>query len=98
MPVKRRKPKVRIQVFPDRQVRFMETGQEPSYSEDINEFEVIHWRYYSAGRDDPVRPGWEKVGERMLSPWCKSRPGTRPYAWWEYDAPRESIGTWPGTH
>jgi hypothetical protein len=27
-----------------------------------------------------------------------SRPGTRPYAWWEYDAPRESIGTCPGIH
>ena len=36
----------------------METGQEPPYSEDINEFEVIHWKYYSAGKDY-----WETVNQ-----------------------------------
>jgi hypothetical protein len=76
----------------------MEAGKTLPDSKDINCFEVLQRKYHSARKDGPVRQAWAKVDERILSPWCKSRPGTQPYAWWEYDAPRESIDTWPGTH
>ncbi len=31
---------------------------------------------------------WVSVRDRQLADWVASRPGTRPWAWWEYDAPR----------
>lgn len=30
---------------------------------------------------------WKAHRERLLSQWCKTRPGTRPYWWWHTEAP-----------
>ena len=97
MPRKRRKAKVRISGFPDWQIRFMETGQEPPADPDINEFDIIEWKYHRASNDDPVQEAWLKVGERITADWIKKHAGTRPYGWYEFDAPRMPLGTWPGT-
>ena len=98
MPVKRRKPKVRISGFPDWQIRFMETGDEPEESPEINPFDVLMWKCHRAGKDDEVRTAWGKVGERITADWIKRHPGTRPYGWWEFTGPREPIGTRIGWH
>ena len=46
--------------------------------------------------DDEVREGWEIFREQVLFDWIRERqrhlqygpgPGTRPWAWWEFDAP-----------
>ena len=98
MPVKRRKAKVRISGFPDWQIQFMETGTIPPHSPDINEYSVMEWQHHRATpKHDPVRDAWQKVGERLSSDWIQRHAGTRCYCWWHYDAPRMSLGTWPGT-
>ena len=97
MPVKRRKAKVRITGFPDWQVRFMESGIPPADSPDPNPFEVLTWTCHRAEHDDPVKSAWDKCRDKIMPAWTARHPGTRPYSWWEYDAPRESIGTRPGT-
>lgn len=99
MPVKRRKAKVRIQGFPDWQIRFMETGTVPADSPDINEYEVIEWKYHRATpKHDPVQDAWLKVGEKITAAWINRHPGTRPYCWFEFTGPREPIGTRIGWH
>lgn len=30
---------------------------------------------------------WKRHGDSILSEWITQRPGTRPYAWWKFDAP-----------
>ena len=98
MPVKRRKPKVRITGYPDWQIRFMETGDAPAGEAEINPFDVLTWKCHRAGKDGEVRMAWDEVGERITADWIKRHPGTRPYAWWEFSGPREPIGTRIGWH
>jgi hypothetical protein len=31
---------------------------------------------------------WKAVREEILANWVRKHPGTRPWAWWRYDAPR----------
>jgi hypothetical protein len=34
-----------------------------------------------------IREGWLTVRDGLLEEWIASHPGTRPWAWWQYDAP-----------
>jgi hypothetical protein len=38
---------------------------------------------------------WQEHGPVILEWWMIEHPGTRPSLWWQFDAPREPIGTWP---
>ena len=35
-----------------------------------------------------ARELWEHFKDALLADWIATRPGTRPWAWWKYDAPR----------
>lgn len=37
---------------------------------------------------DNWKPIWEEVREEVMAAWIKKHPGTRCWAWWEFDAPR----------
>ena len=41
---------------------------------------------------------WELHRDQILSEWAAKYPGTRPFAWWEFNAPRQPIGTYPGCY
>jgi hypothetical protein len=43
-----------------------------------------------------LRPLWTEYREQVLKVWIAESPGTRPSAWWKFDAPRIAQGTWPG--
>jgi hypothetical protein len=34
-----------------------------------------------------ARELWNEIKATELAKWIKERPGTRPFAWWEFDAP-----------
>ena len=34
-----------------------------------------------------MREAWEKHRENILTQWIAANPGTRPWAWWKFDAP-----------
>jgi len=36
----------------------------------------------------PVDVAWEDLSEELLAEWIKEHPGSRPYGWWEFSAPR----------
>jgi len=42
-----------------------------------------------------MRKGWKVLRGELLPKWIAEHPGTRPYAWWVFDAPerRRRIGT-----
>jgi hypothetical protein len=39
---------------------------------------------------------WKQNRDVILAEHIKDDPGTRPSAWWRYDAPRMPVGTFPG--
>ncbi|MEN1679251.1 MAG: hypothetical protein AAGJ46_06630 [Planctomycetota bacterium] len=36
---------------------------------------------------DAIEAGWRQFGPTILKEWIAEKPGTRPWAWWEFDAP-----------
>ena len=38
---------------------------------------------------DAVREGWSVLGPELMPAWVGEQPGTRPWAWWQFDAPDE---------
>lgn len=45
---------------------------------------------------DAMREAWEALRDELLQEWIAEKPGSRPWAWWTFDAPerRRRIGTW----
>jgi hypothetical protein len=41
---------------------------------------------------------WRTHSERVVAEHVTNYPGTRPTRWWEYDAPRQPVGTYPGCY
>lgn len=39
---------------------------------------------------------WNEYRDEILERWIDKKPGTRPSLWWEFDAPRQQMGIWPG--
>lgn len=44
--------------------------------------------------DEEIRTTWEQIREEFIARWAEQRPGTRPTAWWRFDAsePRRRVG------
>lgn len=36
---------------------------------------------------DAMREAWEDLRDELLPAWIAENPGTRPWAWWKFDAP-----------
>lgn len=45
---------------------------------------------------DAMRAAWESLRDELLPQWIAEKPGSRPWAWWIFDAPerRQRVGTW----
>jgi hypothetical protein len=46
--------------------------------------------------DEAVAPLWRRHGPTVLADWVRRRPGTRPWAWWRFDAPESRRTRTPG--
>lgn len=81
-------------VLPTWKLRFFEVG----ILEQVPEFDAYYigtdWIYHSALDPDPVKVEWTISRKKILGSWISSHPGTRPYAWWCFDAPeaRRRVG------
>ena len=42
--------------------------------------------------EEYLRRTWSEHRAALLASWVEKHPGTRPQAWWRYDAPREPQG------
>jgi len=43
---------------------------------------------FMAGNYDIGREAWEYHRDKVLKDWIKDRPGSRPFAWWQFDSPK----------
>lgn len=57
-------------------------GKLPEDTGEANCFEVMEFEHGGSGEE------WEACRAELLQQWIKERPGTRPWAWWHFDAPR----------
>jgi hypothetical protein len=82
---KKVKSKFRKEPTPDWLLRYLTTGKtlEPHESGAMA-------CYLMQGRDEKIKEAWSKHKTHILRDWEKNRPGTRPWAWWRYSAPRWS--------
>src|SRR5262245_58776181 len=44
--------------------------------------------FTTRGRDAGLQADWLAVRVDLLAEWMEEAPGTRPYGWWTFDAPR----------
>ena len=85
MPVKRRKAKQRrAEVSADMIAIF--SDREPSNP----------WVRFST--DAEFEAAWNEARDEILADWIADAPGSRPSAWWKYDAPRQPLGTFDGCY
>jgi hypothetical protein len=43
--------------------------------------------------DDDVKAAWDKLRDVVMRDWIREQPGTRPWAWWAYEAPERRRRT-----
>jgi len=94
MTVKPGKKQRKNTVLPTWKLRFFEAG----ILDKAPEFDAYYigadWLYHTALDPDPVKAEWLISRKKVLRSWINSHPGTRPYAWWCFDAPdvRQRVG------
>lgn len=37
---------------------------------------------------------WQNIRDRVVAAWITARPGSRPWAWWRFDAPQGEAPAW----
>jgi hypothetical protein len=42
-----------------------------------------------------LREDWEAARTELLAGWVQDHPGSRPWPWWRFDAPRWARADWP---
>jgi hypothetical protein len=52
------------------------------------EFAELGFGWQERFREAEAREGWEIMREKILADWIREQPGTRPWAWWRWDAPQ----------
>lgn len=83
MPTKRtRRGRHRLADVQPWEIQFLETGEAPGHE----------WAVLALTVNGGVggRALWERAGAGILARWIARRPGSRPWGWWAYQAPR-----WP---
>lgn len=77
----RKKETARKKFIPENILEFLRTGEQ---AEDDHDIDVFLLR----GNRERVKSIWQEVRGEILREWVQMYPCTRPWAWWEIDAPR----------
>ena len=64
-------------------LEYLRTGVYPTDHNGV--WEVIH---KTAAAGEGLRADWTAWRDSILADWNRQHPGTRPWAWWRFDAPR----------
>ncbi len=49
------------------------------------------WAVLDISHPDHARRLWNELRDELLPGWIADHPGTRPWAWWSFDGPREPL-------
>jgi hypothetical protein len=80
---KNAKRKVKIEQSPVWLLRFLAFGEIPEPKQEG----VLECFMLRGDRRNEKRM-WKKYRDFILTDWIQNRPGSRPWAWWRFDAPR----------
>ena len=83
MPRKRRKPRVMKMPIDPAEIFVLQHGT----SGGGPPHEHLKIEFFMR-KTDGWRNVWEEVRKEVMAAWIKKSPGTRPWGWWEFDAPR----------
>ncbi len=84
MPTNRqRRTRARDPDISDAVLRYLETGARERGDADM---------FVLQGNPDRLRALWRKVKKEILADWIQRTPCSRPWAWWQCDAPRKDTG------
>jgi hypothetical protein len=50
-----------------------------------------------SGSPDRLQVVWDAVKNELTKDWIKQNPASRPWLWWQYDAPKERVKCWINT-
>ncbi len=77
--------------IPETWIKFLATGEKPE-NPDLE-------LYIIRGDRDRLKRLWADQAKNIIQAWITERPGTRPWAWWEFDAPvmQNIKRRWKGT-
>lgn len=93
MPRRRVRAKVRIErEIPDALWKWLKNGQRPTEADPEAMAIWFDLEYFG----DKLERLWSAVRSALLAEWIEENPGTRPWPWWAFDAPRQSVGAYPG--
>lgn len=74
--------------------RYLLHGEDPDRgTPGCNFFQFWEWKHRGGCKET-----WAEHRERLLKAWIRERPGSRPWAWWEFDAPQEPLVGWDPAH
>ena len=83
MPTKRRRSSRRVQApLSDAVIYVLETGDFPRGQQFSTWYDA-----YRVDEEGEREAAWTAGKSMVLEDWIERRPGTRPDAWWEFDAP-----------
>ena len=92
-----RNPKPKIEQW---KIKFLKTGELDFRGMTDAEISWASWElldFTTNLRDTPDKAAdlWEIYRDEIMERWTEKYPGTRPWAWWAFDAPkRESDAAW----
>lgn len=81
------KPKVRREPAPPWLIKYLTTGERPQ-GKDKPFAEGAHECWTLEGNAKKLTAAWGNNKAGILLEWKKNSPGTRPWSWWAFDAPR----------
>jgi len=98
MPRKQIKKIKKVPEIDDWKKEILKTGL---YPETPDSFEVLDFFYSGMKSKDPKLELYEQIRVEFLKDWIQANPCTRPWSWYEYDAPRQKDNDedcyWHGT-
>jgi hypothetical protein len=92
-----RNPKPKVEQW---KIDFLKRGELNCRGMTDTEIDTASWElldFTNNLRDTPDKAIdlWDQYREEIMAKWIEKYPGTRPWAWWTYDAPkRESDAAW----
>jgi len=68
--------------IPDWKISFLQNGTMPAGGNALERWKIEH-------NETNQQTVWEETRKKILADWSRKHPGTRPWAWWRFDAPRD---------
>lgn len=101
MPVKRRTSKLRPAsvLTPFQRACFLDRPRpEPADPFWQLDFDFPVQQLGNGDLEDDILACWREHRSELMREWLAQNPGRRPSFWWQREAPRQPIGTWPGCY